>query len=139
MKLLEDRLRGSEDGGEAVRHRGVVLPLPTIELTDEAFLSRVKGVEPLGSLITFLEPIRIPPGEHPIVERDDIPHRSVREFKLSYLPVHQGFSSVSGLRVLLIDDELIDEGEENPQFYDGRREAAILREWDLIGEVYVKS
>jgi trafficking protein particle complex subunit 13 len=59
------------------------------------------------------------------------------EFELEYTPLMTGFVPVGGLRVLLLEDQVHGTDEVDP----GRRFAApvILKEWDVIGEIWVKS
>lgn len=62
-----------------------------------------------------------------------------QEFQLEFLPMRAGFATVGGLRVLLVDDRLVDvEGVEDNR---ARRpaEARTLKEWDVVAEVWVKS
>ena len=62
-----------------------------------------------------------------------------QEFSLEFLPVRAGFATVGGLRVLLVEDRLVDtEGGEEQR---ARRplEARTLKEWDVVAEVWVKS
>jgi len=59
------------------------------------------------------------------------------EFELAYAPLKIGFVPVGGLRVLLLEDR-VDGGEE--AYLDKRTSVPVsLREWDVIGEIWVKS
>ncbi|KAH9001443.1 DUF974-domain-containing protein [Lactarius akahatsu] len=59
------------------------------------------------------------------------------EFELAYAPLKTGFVPVGGLRVLLLEDR-VDGGAE--AYADKRTSVpATLREWDVIGEIWVKS
>ncbi|KAI9446628.1 DUF974-domain-containing protein [Lactarius indigo] len=59
------------------------------------------------------------------------------EFELAYAPLKTGFVSVGGLRVLLLEDRVDGAAEA----YADKRAGvpATLREWDVIGEIWVKS
>jgi hypothetical protein len=60
------------------------------------------------------------------------------EFELAYAPLKIGFVLVGGLRVLLLEDR-VDGGAEA---YPDKRTPSVpvtLREWDVIGEIWVKS
>jgi len=61
------------------------------------------------------------------------------EFELEYIPLRTGFVPVGGLRVLLLEDRV----DGRDEAYPGRRTAApvpvVLKEWDVIGEIWVKS
>lgn len=60
------------------------------------------------------------------------------DFELEYTPLRIGFVPVGGLRVLLLEDR-VQGGEEA---YPERRSSSapvVLKEWDVIGEIWVKS
>jgi hypothetical protein len=60
------------------------------------------------------------------------------DFELEYTPLRIGFVPVGGLRVLLLEDR-VQGGEEA---YPERRSSnapVVLKEWDVIGEIWVKS
>jgi len=57
------------------------------------------------------------------------------EFELAYAPLKIGFVPVGGLRVLLLEDS-------GAEVYPDKRAPSVpvtLREWDVIGEIWVKS
>jgi trafficking protein particle complex subunit 13 len=59
-------------------------------------------------------------------------------FELEYTPLRTGFMPVGGLRVLLVEDRV--QGAE--EAYPERRSSSVsvvLKEWDVIGEIWVKS
>ena len=58
-------------------------------------------------------------------------------FELEYTPLKTGFVLVGGLRVLLLENQVHGAEEVYPQ----RRSSAplVLKEWDVIGEIWVKS
>jgi hypothetical protein len=59
------------------------------------------------------------------------------DFELEYTPLRTGFVPVGGLRVLLLEDRVHGAEEVYPQ----RRSSTplVLKEWDVIGEIWVKS
>ena len=58
------------------------------------------------------------------------------EFELAYTPLKIGFVPVGGLRVLLLEDR-VDGGVE--AYLDKRANGPVtLKEWDVIGEIWVK-
>ena len=60
------------------------------------------------------------------------------DFELEYAPLRTGFVPVGGLRVLLLEDRV----DGMAEAYSERRAASapvVLREWDVIGEIWVKS
>jgi len=123
-----------------------VLPSPFSEDTEDRKLAKSRGVLYLGSSAIFLEPIRL--SETDVVEEEGVERDSdtfeveaAQEFNLSYLPLVKGFSTVGGLRVILVEDHLedADDASQNDS-NDARRQAQVrvLREWDVIGEIWVK-
>jgi hypothetical protein len=60
------------------------------------------------------------------------------DFELEYTPLRIGFVPIGGLRVLLLEDRV--QGTE--EAYPDRRSSSalvVLKEWDVIGEIWVKS
>jgi trafficking protein particle complex subunit 13 len=63
------------------------------------------------------------------------------DFELEYAPLRTGFVPIGGLRVLLLEDRVDGAAEAYPE----RRRTAtaaspvVLREWDVIGEIWVRS
>ncbi|KAI0282153.1 hypothetical protein BGY98DRAFT_956011 [Russula aff. rugulosa BPL654] len=60
------------------------------------------------------------------------------DFELEYTPLRTGFVPVGGLRVLLVEDRVQGADEVYPE----RRSSnapVVLKEWDVIGEIWVKS
>ncbi|KZT66827.1 DUF974-domain-containing protein [Daedalea quercina L-15889] len=63
-----------------------------------------------------------------------------QDFTLSYMPLRAGFAAFGGVRVLLIEDRIVDDGEvvgdgaaqDHPQL-------RVLKEWDVVGEVWIES
>jgi hypothetical protein len=61
------------------------------------------------------------------------------DFELEYTPLRIGFVPVGGLRVLLLEEDRVQGAEEA---YPERRSSnapVVLKEWDVIGEIWVKS
>lgn len=127
----------------------VMLPAPTFNGPDELTKS-TSGVVFLGASTVFLPPVELtsPSSESHsdgFVDDGTAPTQrnltATQEFELSYMPLRPGFTTLRGLRVLLIDGksglEKLDEDEAG-----GIRKAPevqVLKEWDVIGEVWVKS
>lgn len=61
------------------------------------------------------------------------------DFELEYLPRKTGFWNVGGLRVVLVGDRY--EDEDNVGNGEERKieTVRVLKEWDVVGEVWVKS
>ena len=110
-----------------------------------------KGVLSIGSSAIFLNTISLSSpaggGEAPAKAE------GAQDFTLSYVPIAPGFSTIGGLRVIVVDDQLLDDSEEGEAtpveghgggfFGTGAEvrpvEASILREWDVIGEIWVRT
>ena len=62
-----------------------------------------------------------------------------QDFELEFVPRKAGFATVGGLRVLVVEDRVV-EGEgpqsERPAWLP---EARTLKEWDVVAEVWVKT
>ncbi|KAG6820788.1 hypothetical protein H0H93_011553 [Arthromyces matolae] len=57
-----------------------------------------------------------------------------QDFELTYLPTQKGFTSIGGFRVVLVHDRYVDD-EEN----SGQNQIRILKEWDVITEIWVSA
>jgi len=133
----------------------VALPPPFFEGPDELKFARLTGFAFIGDSAIFLPPFEL--CEQPAEDVETIDHvghdqvagaerkaHAVHQFKLSYLPLRKGFLTIGGLRVLLVDDRGVnsDEGLED-SVHDGKEEmrkhseVRILKEWDVVGEVWV--
>jgi len=64
-----------------------------------------------------------------------------QEFCCSFLPIRKALTSIGGLRILLVEDREVDKMVENDDeaflIPHSDAEAKTLREWDVIGEVWV--
>lgn len=67
---------------------------------------------------------------------------SSQEFELEYLPLRSGFLTIGGIRVVLVEDKLVNESDDfvietgKPKGQDSVRS---IKEYDVIGEVWVKA
>jgi len=57
----------------------------------------------------------------------------IQDFEMTFIALQRGFSTIGGLRILVVDDHL-DEGESKRQ-----TRARILKEYDVIGELWVSA
>ncbi|KAI0781197.1 DUF974-domain-containing protein [Trametes elegans] len=64
---------------------------------------------------------------------------AAQEFELAYLPLRTGFTTVGGLRVLLVEDRLAEEGDTVEPILGHYTEPRVLKEWDVVSELWVKS
>ncbi|PIL23761.1 hypothetical protein GSI_13511 [Ganoderma sinense ZZ0214-1] len=77
----------------------------------------------------------------PLVAPDRLKVTASQEFELSYVPRKSGFLTVGGLRVLIVEDRLVDEDDnaDGPMLVMPVMEPRVLKEWGVVGEVWVKS
>jgi trafficking protein particle complex subunit 13 len=150
----------STNGGEADRHsgemirnadgipHGVVLPSPFTDKEEDKRPVNSSAVVFLGPSAIFLDPIRLSGSTtDEQVDTDDGGNTTIRieaaqEFDLSYLPLVKGFSSIGGLRIILVEDRLDDDDRPTSDVAtDARRlaDVRILKDWDVIGEIWVKT
>ncbi|KAA1474838.1 DUF974-domain-containing protein [Dentipellis sp. KUC8613] len=165
FSLLDDRtLVGSprattfEEAGIGLGAEGPrMLPPPTPTPGDEERYARTAGVKYVGPSTVFLPPLHLRPPRPTTIpdgESDDESAESVSvedtktlkaegtwDVELVYMPTRSGFMAVGGLRVFLVEDrfEIV---AESGHVLDAERRAPPmqkLREWDVIGEVWVDS
>ncbi|GLB35170.1 putative protein of unknown function (DUF974) [Lyophyllum shimeji] len=113
----------------------VSLPPPYFSGLDE-FRSPSISVLYIGSSAMHLPPIELyAKGPHGEATDQMI---AVQDFDLSYVPTQKGFATVGGLRVLLIEDRFLSESDTVDDIYrSGTSPARVLKEWDVISEVWV--
>ena len=104
------------------------LPPPYFETVDQARDTKLKGCDFLGSSTMVLD--RIQPSIPP--DSGDVQTEGSQSFELTFLPLHTGYVCVGGLRILLVDDELTDAER-------GTHRVRTLKEYDVIGEIWVRS
>lgn len=145
----EDTTRQDDEMG---RNGGIVLPSPFAYDHED---SKSKGVLFLGPSTTFLDPIHLSSpsleGSEPIYNESDSSIRveGSQDFELSYIPLVGGFSTVGGFRVILIEDQILNQSENLLNDGDGgrfgtgangvRMDARVMKEWNVIGEIWVQS
>lgn len=138
---------GNEDTSS---HPGdVVLPPPFAEQATELKSGASPGVLLIGSSAVFLPSIRLSAPEQSEGKVDgDVTTTSeaVQDFELSFLPLRTGLVTMGGLRVLLVEDKMVDERKPQPETHESndertntRKEVQTLREWEVVGEIWVKT
>ncbi|KAF7322658.1 hypothetical protein HMN09_00044400 [Mycena chlorophos] len=119
------------------------LPPPFFDGADELSHVRDKpGALFCGASALVLEPIELVgdvPGEE---EEDDskgkiAPVDGSKEFELQYMPVLTGFTPVGGLRAILLEDKYV--GGEDDKLLLSRAEPKILKQWDVVAEIWVST
>lgn len=109
------------------------LPPPHFETVDQARDSKLKGCDFLGPSTIVLDPIQLIPSGPGDVQ--PITTEGSQQFELTFLPLQTGYVCVGGLRILLVDHELTEErGVQHVV-----TEPKMLKEYDVIGEIWVRS
>jgi hypothetical protein len=124
------------------------MPPPEPVAGDEARYEKLRGATHFLGPSTLLVPpmtfTRVIPepmsggdvgigGAEPVAKKEE----RFWEFELAYAPLKIGFVPVGGLRVLLLED-WVDGGVE--AYLDKRTSVPVtLKEWDVIGEIWVRS
>ncbi|KAI0273843.1 hypothetical protein BC834DRAFT_816742 [Gloeopeniophorella convolvens] len=111
------------------------LPRPVPVPGDEARYARLSGARFLGASALLSEPLVL---AHAEGAGDDDRAEAFWEFEFEYVPVQTGFVRVGGLRVVLLEDQLEGVGATE-EFGEQHAGVRTLREWDVIGEIWVKS
>lgn len=76
-------------------------------------------------------------------EGEQTPHhpraQTSTNLSLDYVALREGFASVGGLRALLVEDrEIPTDVKEVEEHKEDRIESKVIKEWDLVAEVWVK-
>ena len=162
LGLRESESGGTEafgDGDEPAGTSDIRLPMPyssTLKADDMGPGGKATGrVQFSGSSVVFLPPIVLASSSKESGASSPSAGRAERgegvvDFALSYLPRTRGFARVGGLRVLLLKDQEKDEigspegeneGDEVTLHTQGEVQAAeaqILREWDVVSELWIR-
>ncbi|KAF7338619.1 hypothetical protein MVEN_02088200 [Mycena venus] len=125
---------------------GPMLPPPFFEGTDELrFASAKSGVVFCGASAAYIPPIELTrPAPAADVEKaadgeEDSRVQAMQDFELHYMPVSKGFNPVGGLRVILLEDKYLEESDVQDDKSHFRAEAKILKEWDVVAEIWVST
>lgn len=116
------------------------LPPPYFDTTDKAGSIAMTYVGP--STVMFPE-ITMGTGIMDESDNDGAKPSFVQEFDLTYIPLRKGFVTFGGIRALLIEDRFISaagrqDGDQTPILKSGHeKKVQALREWDIVGEVWV--
>ncbi|KAF5330520.1 hypothetical protein D9619_005683 [Psilocybe cf. subviscida] len=100
------------------------------------------GIAFVGPSAVFFPPIELDFADQDsqIKIGDSVKVQAVQEFDLNFVALRKGFATIGGLRILLIDDQLVGNTEsiaEGPK--DGRKRASILKEYAVIGETWISA
>lgn len=136
---ITDELEDSTPLSSTISNRLTILPPPFFEA--ESPVSSLSGVVFHGASTIFLPPIELSPqaGSNDGDANEPAKLHAVQEFRLSYLPVRKGFSTVGGVRVLLVEDKYLDDNSEDYSRKDKERQrvATPLKQWEVVAEVWV--
>ena len=152
----EHHIEDTTKQGDEMRNGGIALPPPFAYDHEDIKLGKSEGVLFLGSSAIFLDPIRLSSpieGSEPIDNQSDpsIQVESSQDFELSYIPLEKGFFTIGGLRIILIEDRIFDQSENLSIDGDGglfgtdtngvrkQMNVSVMKEWDVIGEIWVQS
>jgi trafficking protein particle complex subunit 13 len=119
----------------------ITLPPPFFSDTDESYSRRSTGVMFTGSSALFLPSVELSVSEtevHGDATENVTKLHASQDFELSYLPRQKGYTTIGGLRVLLVGDGT---GKDSIYSEDIMRMSPVvtLKEWDVVGEVWVLS
>jgi hypothetical protein len=115
------------------KRKSSFLPPPfSVSLSDETKLKQ--RIVFLGSSATYLPPFRLSSATETSARGE-----ASYDFELEFMPVELGFSAIGGLRVVVAaDKELLYDEEIAGRFDSDVVEGRVIREWDVVGEVWVK-
>ncbi|VDC06697.1 unnamed protein product [Peniophora sp. CBMAI 1063] len=82
------------------------------------------SAQPLGPSVQILPPLTLEEGKP-----------GWAEFEMSWMPVRRGLVQVGGVRVLVVED--VTDGKEGREGKEGGGGPRVVREWDVVGEVWV--
>jgi hypothetical protein len=118
-----------------------VLPPPYFDRgSDDSKHSASRGVSFDGPSAIFLQAIDLNISNAQTTGDAPPKIQAVQDFDLSFVGLRTGFCTIGGIRILLVDDYLTAEGiqeEENKKVRIKRPH--ILKEYDVVGEVWVSS
>lgn len=142
---VPDRLLATSSSVQINSGRNNLLPLspslppPHFGTADQIRDAKLKGCTLVGPSSLALESIKLctPAAQS---SREDV-HPAARtegsrQFELTFIPLQTGYICVGGLRILLVDHELSD---TEASVHRVVKEPRTLREYDVVGEVWVSS
>ena len=115
-------------------HFQTVFPPPYFEEEANGKVSLSTRVVPVGPSLLFLPPVELGLSNH---QGEGLSKAQlVQEFKMTFVALQRGLSTVGGVRILLVDDDL-DEGENKRM--KSQTQARVLKEYDVVGELWVSA
>lgn len=117
-----------------------VLPPPYFERgSDDPKHSASSGVSFLGPSAIFLPMVDLLISDAQAKGEAPSKIQAVQDFDLSFVGLRTGFSTIGGIRILLVDDHLTQGVQEDDDKNVRTTRAHILREYAIVGEVWVSS
>lgn len=117
-----------------------ILPRPYFEGADELKSSTAGSVSFVGPSTTVLPAIELNFANAQNKGEGTPKVQVVQEFELPFIALRKGFSMIGGIRILLIEDHLLESVEEEEDDRKTKlRRATILKEYGIIGEVWVSA
>jgi trafficking protein particle complex subunit 13 len=116
-------------------NHSITLPPPFFSENDESDARRSTGVVFTGSSALFLPSVELSVSEtdiHGGVTENVTKIRASQDFELSYFPRQKGYTTIGGLRVLLVADNYTNTGTDSISMSP----IVMLKEFD-VGEVWV--
>ncbi|KAF7311658.1 hypothetical protein MKEN_01069400 [Mycena kentingensis (nom. inval.)] len=140
VQLAQQKLAEISVSSPTITRRGLVdvalegentwtLPPPFFEGADELNHTRKPGAVFCGASAIILQPIEIAGTD------SDGKQEGAQDFELQYMPLMTGLSTVGGLRAILLEDKNPDDEERLHM----RAEPKTLKQWDVVGEIWVSS
>jgi trafficking protein particle complex subunit 13 len=115
-------------------HSQTVFPPPYFEEEANRKVSLSSRVVPVGPSLLFLPSVELGLSSH---QGEGLSKAQlVQEFKMTFVALQRGLSTVGGVRILLVDDDL-DEGENKRM--KSQTQARVLKEYDVVGELWVSA
>lgn len=114
-------------------HSQTVFPPPYFDKASGK-VSLSSRVVPVGPSLLFLPPVEL--GLSGYQGEGLSKAQLVQEFEMTFVALQRGLSTVGGVRILLVDDDL-DEGENKRMKL--QTQARVLKEYDVVGELWVSA
>ncbi|SJL04430.1 uncharacterized protein ARMOST_07796 [Armillaria ostoyae] len=113
-----------------------LLPPPFSETSPEESKIPQSGVGFCGPSAIFLSPIQLS-----VADSLELSTKvcASQDFELTYIPLQPGFVSFGGLRAFLVEDKFTSTIIGMDGFAAALEKAQTLKEWDVVGEVWVPS
>ena len=111
-----------------------VFPPPYFEEEAIGKISLSTRVVFVGPSLLFLPPVELGLSSH----REGLSSKAqlVQEFEMTFIALQKGLSTVGGVRILLVDDDL-DAGENKRMKL--QTQARVLKEYDVVSELWVSA